>query len=488
MTLSTGVRVVICVKTFNVRAILPVIMVAVALFAGCGETRASRDEGRVGGGLEGAFEGPGAAGRTARSELPEAPGLSDCLAFAALENPGLEAAFYRWQARVDESRVRGSLPDPRFSYTWYIEEVETRVGPQRQSFAISQMFPWFGKLALERKESEYAARAAWARFQMEKFALFHRVEEAWWDYYYLARAAESVKDNLDLVKQLEAVIRTAYETDNAGYSDLIRTQVEIGRLEDRLESLIDKRRPAVARLNAAMNRPVEAALAWPALVDQGPDAMLDEARVLALMRESNPELDAMANEVAAGEAAIEGAGRDFYPDLTALVTYIDTGGAVMSGVSDSGKDPVLATIAINVPLNRSKYRAAESAARGRHRAAAMALEERRNDLGRLIQSALYEYRDARRRAALYGETLLPQARQAFQAAETAFRGGDAGFADLIDAQRVLLEFELSRHRSFADAYKSLARLQMLAGGDLTPPRHGAAAWEYDTTSDRGEKR
>jgi len=42
----------------------------------------------------------------------------------------------------------------------------------------------------------------------------------------------------------------------------------------------------------------------------------------------------------------------------------------MPGVSDSGKDPVLAMLSINVPLDRAKYRANEAAARRRHRAAA----------------------------------------------------------------------------------------------------------------------
>lgn len=474
-------------KTFYARTILPAALVALALFAGCAGTPESRDEGPDAGAPAEALEGSTASGPVARRELPESPGLSDCLAFAALENPGLEAAFHRWQARLNESRVKGSLPDPRFSYTWYIEEVATRVGPQRQSFGLSQMFPWFGKLALEREESEYAARAAHARFQVEKLALFRRVKDAWWDYYYLARAVESMKDNFELVKQLEAVIRTAYEADDARYSDLIRTQVEAGRLEDRLETLNDRRRPAVARLNAAMNRPVEAALPWPTLVDEGPDVALEETRVLALMIESNPELDAMASEVAAEQAALERSGRDFYPDLTVRVTYIDTADAIMPGVSDSGKDPILATFSINLPLDRSKYRASEAAARGRHRAAAMALEERRNDLARRVQSALYEYRDARRRETLYGNTLLPQARQAFQAAETAFRGGGVGFADLIDAQRILLEFELSRHRSFADAHKSLARLETLVGRDLAQAHGGDAAREDGAASDAGGK-
>jgi len=302
-------------------------------------------------------------------EPPPDPSLSDYLAVAALENPGLKAAFHRWQADVERTHFAGRLPDPRFSYTYYMEEVETRVGPRRQSFALSQMLPWFGKLSLREKESTYAAQAAYAGFEAERLALFRRVAEAYRDYWYLGRSVESVRVDLELVKRLESVIRVAYEAGEAGYSDLIRVQVEIGRLEDRLETLLDGRRPAMARLNAAMNRPPQAELPWPS--DEPPAATEISARpVHALAGDRNPELEALRRALEKEQASVELAERNFYPDLTAGVTCIDTGGAVMPGVSDSGKDPVLAMLSINVPLDRAKYRANEAAARRRHRAAA----------------------------------------------------------------------------------------------------------------------
>ena len=62
--------------------------------------------------------------------------------------------------RFDEARRRGDLlvarengwPDPRFNFAYYIREVETRVGPQQMGFGISQVVPWFGKLALRKRD------------------------------------------------------------------------------------------------------------------------------------------------------------------------------------------------------------------------------------------------------------------------------------------------------------------------------------------------
>ena len=87
----------------------------------------------------------GAAGyASAERKLPELGGtaaLDDYLRYAALNNPGLEAAFNRWKAALQRVPQVTALPDPRFTYQYYIEQVETRVGPQRHAVGIAQTFP-----------------------------------------------------------------------------------------------------------------------------------------------------------------------------------------------------------------------------------------------------------------------------------------------------------------------------------------------------------
>ncbi|MBU4014313.1 MAG: hypothetical protein KJ550_12745, partial [Proteobacteria bacterium] len=76
------------------------------------------------------------------SEIDENSTLADHLAYAALNNPGLKASFYRWKEALEKITQSRSLPDPRFNYTYFIKEVETRVGPQEQKIGLMQTFPW----------------------------------------------------------------------------------------------------------------------------------------------------------------------------------------------------------------------------------------------------------------------------------------------------------------------------------------------------------
>ena len=77
------------------------------------------------------------------SSFDSTSGLDDYLIVAMQRNPGLRSAYYRWIADLKKSDYAGSLPDPMFNYSYFVESVETRVGPQKQRFGLHQSFPRF---------------------------------------------------------------------------------------------------------------------------------------------------------------------------------------------------------------------------------------------------------------------------------------------------------------------------------------------------------
>jgi outer membrane protein TolC len=394
--------------------------------------------------------------------LPGAPTLDDCLRVAALNNPGLEAAFYRWKAALERIPQARSLPDPRFTYRYFIEQVETRVGPQRHGVGVAQTFPWFGTLDRRADAALENARAARRRYQACKWRLFRRVSLTYAELYYLGRARSIVRGNRDLVKHLEAVARTRYKTAAAGHQDVIRAQVELGKLEDRLRTLEDLIPAVAAELNAVMNRPHDAALPAPDGVPIEELGATDKA-LLTRLRTANPELRALDREIDRRRAELELARLDFFPDVTLGLDYIDTSSARAAGVPGSGKDPVIARISINLPIWVGKYRAGEREARARLRATVRERTEREKAQVAEARRVLYELRDAARKVRLYRDTLLPKATQGLRATETAFTAGKASFLDLIDAQRVLLEFQLAHERARADRVRRLGELDALLG-------------------------
>jgi outer membrane protein TolC len=196
---------------------------------------------------------------SASENLPDANNLrrlSDYLQYAALRNAALEASFQDFKAAVEQVPQAKSLPDPKFTYSYFIREVETRVGPQEQKFGIMQVFPWFGTIEARAGSAAAQAKAAKKRYDAEKLKLFWKVKEAFYEYVYLASAVDIAKQNLELLKHFEEVARTRYAAAAGGHPDVIRAQVELAKLEDILKSLEKLREPTVARLNAILNRQI----------------------------------------------------------------------------------------------------------------------------------------------------------------------------------------------------------------------------------------
>jgi cobalt-zinc-cadmium efflux system outer membrane protein len=72
--------------------------------------------------------------------------LPDYLRLASLNNAQLRARFEEWKAALEQVPQAKALDDPKFTYSYFIEEVETRIGPQRQKFGVMQYSPGSAKL------------------------------------------------------------------------------------------------------------------------------------------------------------------------------------------------------------------------------------------------------------------------------------------------------------------------------------------------------
>jgi len=389
--------------------------------------------------------------------------LEAALQYGAENNPQLQAAFSQWKGLEEDIGVRKALPDPLLSYGYYFESVETRTGPQNQRFGLSQKFPAFGKLRLAKSIATDLAAAYGERYRQEKLNLDDAITKAYAELYYLKRSINITQDRISLVQDLESVARTRYKA-GSPMAPILQAQVELGRLEDRLSSLNDLREPYTARLNAAINRPSDAPLPWPADL---PYTKLspDEAVLLKGLASTSPELSSLAHNVEQGEHRVDLAKRERLPDFTLGVQYIDTGEA-NKPLSDSGNDPVIGTLGINIPLWLGKNRSRIAAANYQRTAARLTLENREQTLGADIQQSLFKLRDADRKINLYKESLIPKAEQSLQVNRKGYEAGHMEFINLIDAERMLLEFELAHERALADHLTARAQLAQLTGIDF----------------------
>jgi cobalt-zinc-cadmium efflux system outer membrane protein len=236
-------------------------------------------------------------------------------------------------------------------------------------------------------------------------------------------------------------------------------------LEDKLKAVEELRRPIVARLNAVLNRRSDDVLPWPGQ-DLSSPADVDRAQLFDALKQQNPQLRAIDFDAVSAQSRVELAKKRFYPDLGVGMDWIDTGDAVMPGVADSGKDPVILMFSMNLPIWRKSYGAAELQARAAARRVSHQRQDTENNLIARAERVLYDYEDSGRKARLYGGTLVPKAEELVGASEAAYSAGTIDFLSLIDAEQTLLRFRLQHERALTNRNQRLAELETLVGGEL----------------------
>ena len=404
-------------------------------------------------------------GWQASATLPDEAGLADYIGYALAHSPAVTSALASWQAAGEVGAQVSALPDPRFAWGEFLVPVETRLGPQQRVFSLSQTLPWFGTQSLRGKIASDHALAAEARLSGVVLKLLFRVRNAYYELAYLGEAARITDGHLALVEQWEAVARARYKTGAGNFADLLKAQIEAEQLSERLRELEDARGPAAVEFNAALGRPLAVTMTWPQALPAETEAVAEDSLVTALLQR-HPELLALQSEELGGEHAVALADKQKFPDLSLGLDYIVIGPAIDPTIPDSGQDAVVARLALNVPIWWGKYDAAEREAAGRRRALEAARQAAADNLRSDLARARFQYREAARNVELYGGTLMVRGRQALDAVRAAYQSGQAGYVELVEAQRTLLAFELTEARARADRLISLARIEALVAGPV----------------------
>jgi cobalt-zinc-cadmium efflux system outer membrane protein len=378
---------------------------------------------------------------------------------AAEDNSGLRAAYDRWQAALANVDFSDTLPDPRLSYGLFVKEVETRVGPQKHRLGASQTIPWFGKLKHRRDVAVQAAVVAEEEFCLQYVALVTQLKKAFYEYYYLHQAVQITEANIQLVELVERVAQSQVRVGGSA-ADVLQAQMEISKLKDHLETVNERLVIAATRINAVLNRQVDTELTLPSNLFEG--LSRPEKTAEAQLEEANPMLRILCAQVGKHEQSRRLTRQNRYPDVTVGVDWIQTDLALMA-TPDSGKDPVIAKISINVPLWQSTYRAQEKAATYRRQSSEDQFAQKWYEVQADFEDVLLKYKEADREIALYENTLIPQAEQTLSILQEAYEAGKADFERYLGAQRVLLDFQLKVEKARVQRASVIADYDFLLG-------------------------
>jgi outer membrane protein TolC len=286
---------------------------------------------------------------------------------------------------------------------------------------------------------------------------------AFYDYYLVDRALEVNEESLRLLREFRKNAQTRYQTGLVPEQDVLQADVEIGSEQDRRLELEQMRQVALARINTLMHLPPDGALPPPPKQLHGKEEVPDAHLLREMARGRRPDLQAMANRIAAEEASLGLAHKEFYPDFEPFFMY----DRFMGNVSDNRDLATMLGVRLNLPLYRQRRDGAVAEAEAR-------IAQRRAELARLSDQVSYQVQEAyarvqrsRKSVQLYRETILKAAEANVRAAQSAYMTGKTPFLSLIVAQRNVVNLRDHYYEAVADYFRRYAALGRAVGGPLT---------------------
>ncbi|MFH5802793.1 TolC family protein [Alienimonas sp. DA493] len=409
----------------------------------------------------------------------EAPaiGLDESASLAVARSPRARAARDRAAAVAARLPQVTALDDPMVMSTSYPlrdQALQTAGGRIQTGVQVTQRLPWPEKLGArgEVVRREYQAALTEATSAELDAALAART--AWFEAWYADRAVEVTLRNRELLEQLLDVAVARVRT-GGGQTDVLRTQLEIDRLDDRLLTFGRQRDLARADLAAALRLPPGADLPT-AAADLPPlDAAAEVDALFAAAQQCRPELQRIGWEIARDRAQRRVACLAAKPDFTAGLGYaVVTEEDALAG-NANGRDNVSVLFGLTLPIYRDKIRAGVAEADRRIAADSRALDAERDDTLRQIRRLAFRLETLADQLALLEDRILPRAEQTLDVSLADYRGERVGFTEVSNSYADLLRVELQRARLRADAGAALAELERAVGCDLTTVAPSAVA-------------
>jgi outer membrane protein TolC len=389
--------------------------------------------------------------------------LADLETWAIANNPTLRRMQQEASAEWAKTGYISKLPDPTVGAMAYTPPMHYDPDRQLAEVQIMQMVPWLGRLQAEQRRAQLEALAAVNVYQAERLRVIGDIRATWFRLYVLQKQVETTEaDN----EQLQSLLNTAnarVRTGAAQPGDVLMATLELSSLQEQLLTYRQQIASSMAELNRLVGRDAHTPVAVPESISvEFPSWNHELLRETAFSRQ--PELNAARLRTAATRWGIEVARLKRRPDLTFGVGWM-----IMDapGAPEAGQDSWTLGVTASVPIWHRKYDAISSEASREHFAAHASEEEVVLKLDALLRDLWEQAIASHKTVELYEKTIIPQARQTFEADQASLMNNAVTFDRVIRDYRTLLNLELGYHRALGQLATAMARIRQAVGEDLT---------------------
>jgi len=364
------------------------------------------------------------------------------------------------QAFMDKSIAADTLPDPKLKLgllNYPTDTFKRDQEPMTQTrIAIEQMIPRGDSLEIKSKLLRTSSEKTNAAALNREKILIMQVRKEYLELLYWLRAEKIVKQNKELFKQLVKITQSQYAAGLQNQQDVIRSDLELDMLEDRLDAISTKQQQVQARLVKLIG--VRA-------IDGQIDTLLPElasVNLHALDLKSHPKIIIEDAKVNNSQFGVDLAKESYKPAWMFEVGYGFRDGTNPDGTDRA--DFASAMVSFDIPLfTKDKQDRQVAANRQIHQASMDAREETLRQLQSEFEQTRANWDRLQDRLQRYQKTIVPQSKENAKAALYAYQGRRGDFTSLMRARITELETNLKHTRLQINYRQAQAKLLYLAG-------------------------
>ena len=347
----------------------------------------------------------------------------------------------------------GNLPVNTFSFTQ-----EPMTG---KIVGLSQAFPFPGKLSeqadVNRKDVDITEQEVLdAKNEIRK-----NVEKNYNELMFVRKSIEVAESSKALLKNIAEVVRTKYSVSSASQQNLLKVELEITNLNEKIEYLKSKEKTQLAMLNSLLLLPVESEIH----IDSFPEITFRKFTIEELIDSSKinrPFLEGIKEAQEKEVLKQSLANYDYYPNFNLALQYSFRD--KIASTNTPLPDFFSVMVGISLPINyggkvSSKVEETESMQKLYDEQYDLSLQVLRSSFG----SSISKLNSLKERIKLISEGSLIQANENLKTTLTSYQVGQVDFLNVIDAQNSLLKIENDLYRLKTDYLNEIAELEFLTG-------------------------
>jgi outer membrane protein, heavy metal efflux system len=390
--------------------------------------------------------------------------LDELVKQALAKNPEAQSAEHTVQALTHRVPQVQALPDPTVAVGWAGSPIPFKTmsgdASSYRGITVTQQFPVAGKLKLQGAMAKRDVEAAQTDYEAIRRRIAAEVKAAYYDYFFYDKAIQATNQNKDLLEKLSKIAEAQYRVGKAMQQDVLRSQVEISMLTEKLTELEQQKATAQARINAYLQQSPETPLAPAAEIE--PTVIrysLEELYGLSLANDT--AADRAQKMIERSQIGVTLAQKQYRPDLSVSYMYQQrTAQQDMNGV----------TFSVNIPVfYKSKQRQAVTEAMQDVLSAEKMRENRLNEVRFELKQNYLAAKAADRLITLYSKGIVPQSSLALESSMAGYQVGKVDFLSMLANFTTVLNYETDYYRQLADYLTAIARMESLTGVDITAP-------------------